>query len=619
MMKNLFFTIAVILIVATTSFSQTLMFEENFDSYSNGDKIAETAGAPWGTWSNAPGGSEDATVSDAQSVSPSNSLNIVTGNDVIVDFEYLTEGRYRIDFDFYVEAGKVGYFNALQNFNGGDSEWGMQVFFNTDLSGSVDAGGAGTAEFTYAADTWMHIRMFVDLDNDLGTLLIDGEELVTWVWSTGAQGDGTLTTLDAVNLFGWDGTKGTAGYFVDDFQFYSLPSLTAPTNLVAVLDGTSTGVDLTWDAPTETPDYYGIIRNGKPYASGITSPLYSDENVYPDTYTYSVGAFYEELGYSPVSEASTPVTIEGGIQRNLVVFEIGTGTNCPYCPSASMGSDDLLLNGQDVAIIKYQTYSTSDPYYNGIGLVRVGRYNITGYPSTVVDGELRMAGGSATVSSYPAFLNFYNERITRPALYDIDMTVTSTGDRSYTASITVDELSDYLENPVRLYTSLSESNVQYNWGNQTEINHRCIGMYPTEDGSALDFSGKAVTIDIPFTVDFNDELLISDYELVVFVQEDATDEIIQAIKINLGDVANSVAAVNLQKVTISPNPASNLVTVNAAANSSIQIIDISGKVLITETMNNNSKTINIETLSSGVYFIQVTTGNNINVEKLIVK
>ena len=151
-----------------------------------------------------------------------------------------------------------------------------------------------------------------------------------------------------------------------------------------------------------------------------------------------------------------------------------------------------------------------------------------------------MEGGSISESLYPAYINFYNERITRPALYDIDMTVAYVEQGSYTVSITVDELSDFLQNPVRLYTSVSESHLQYNWGNQTEVNHRCMGMYPTEGGSELSFSGKAVTIDIPFTFDFNNELVISDYELVVFVQEDDTNDIIQAIKINLADVANSI-------------------------------------------------------------------------------
>lgn len=619
MMKKTFFTFVLFFVTITTSFSQTLVFGENFDSYSNGDKIAQVAGAPWTTWSNAPGGSEDGTVSNAQSVSASNSLNIVTNNDVIVDLGDLTTGRYRIDFDYYIAAGKLGYFNALQNFAGSSSKWGMQVLFNSDLTASVDAGGSGTATFNYLADTWMHIRMFVDLDNDLGTLLIDGEELVSWQWSTGAQGDGDLVKLDAIDFFGWSG-KGAANYFVDNFELNSLPTLDAPTNLVAAIDANTTGIDLTWDAPATAPDYYGIIRNNKPYTGGISETSFNDTNLYPNTYTYAVGAFYNDLGYSPVSNVSDSVTIDGGVQRDLVLFEIGTGTNCPYCPGASMGTDDLLANGKDVAIIKYQTYSTNDPFYNGVGVDRATRYGLQYYPSTIVDGELRMEGGSATVSLYPGYLNFYNERITKPALYTIDATVTTDGEYNFVASITVDELSDYLQNPVKLYTSVSESHVQYNWGNQTEINHRCIGMYPNESGTALDFSTKSVSIDIPFTVDFNEDLTIEDYELVVFVQEDETNDIIQTIKFNLNDATvTNINEENSQNIAVYPNPAQNFVTVGATVNSIVEIIDLSGKVLITETLNNNNQSINIQSLNTGVYVVKVYTGDKISVKKLIVQ
>ena len=35
----------------------------------------------------------------------------------------------------YVPDGYLGYFNTLQLFNGTNSEWGMQVFFNDNGTG----------------------------------------------------------------------------------------------------------------------------------------------------------------------------------------------------------------------------------------------------------------------------------------------------------------------------------------------------------------------------------------------------------------------------------------------------------------------------------------------------
>lgn len=618
-MKNLLFSIVFVFVFGNV-FSQTTLFENNFDSYSNGDKVAQVAGTPWTTWSNAPGGSEDGTVSNTQSVSPNNSINIITNNDLVIDLEDKTTGRYRVDFDFMVEAGKFGYFNLLQDFAGSNSKWGLQVKFMSDLSGAVDGGGADAATFTYSADNWMHMRIFVDLDNDLGTFLIDGNEIHTWKWSDGANGGNDLLKLDAVNLFGWSGTKGTAGYYVDNFVFSSLPTLNSPENIVAVLDGAGTGIDVSWDEPANIPDSYGLLRNSKSIASGLSSTSFNDPSLYPNTYTYNVIAFYSELGYSPASVNSTPVTISGGTARELVVFEIGTGTNCGYCPGASMGAHDLENNGKNVAIIKYQTYSTSDPYYNGVGLNRVGVgfYNFTGYPTTMTDGTIKHVGGSATESLYPAYLNYYDERISKPALYTMSMTITNNGSDNYTASITVNEISDYLSNPVRLVTALTDSHHQYNWGNQTEVNNRCIGLYPDETGSPLTFSAGTTTLDIPFSLTVDGDLTINDYEFIAFIQEDNTKEIIQAVKLNMSDAVTSIADLS-NEISIYPNPARKFVTINATANSTINIYDITGKIIMNETLRASNQQINIEKLNKGIYFVNINSENKTFNTKLVIE
>ncbi len=616
-MKKSLYLFAVLFISVSSLFAQELIYEDNFDSYTVGDKIAETAGAPWTTWSGDVGGSEEGTISATQAASPNNSLYIVTNNDIVIDLEDITTGSYRIDFDMLIEAGKVGYFNLLQDFAGGDSEWGMQAYFNSDLTGSVDAGGSSSAEFTYEADTWIAVRLFVNLESDLATLLFDGEELVSWKWSGGSSGGGNLLKLDAVNLFGWDGNKGTAGYYIDNFVFSSLPTITAPENLVATLNGG--GIDLTWDAPSgDAPDYYGIVRNKKPLISGITETTYSDLNLYPNTYTYSVTAFYSELGYSPNSNNSIPIEIVGGVERDLVLFEIGTGTNCGYCPGASMGAHELLENGQNVAIIKYQNYSLNDPYYTEVGLERtVAFYEFTGYPTSVADGVLRFSGGSATESLYPAYLNYYNERITRPALYTINMDVTADSENNFNATVTVDKVFDQLENPVKLFVAVTESHAQYNWGNQTEVNNRCIGMYPTEAGSELDFTAKSLELDIPFTFDFDADLVMSDYELIVFIQEDVTKDVIQTIKFNLADATVGIENLSTEKITIYPNPASDFITINTSEKASIKVFDITGKLKISENLTGN--TLNISTLSEGVYFISIQTETGVYNTKFIVK
>ena len=118
-MKNfLLFTLAIL--IYSPIFSQVII-EENFDSYSSGDRIAVVSGTDWTTWSKSPGSSEDAAISSTFAASPSNALHIVNDNDCVAKLGDKSSGRYSIKFNILIEAGKIGYFNVLQKFAGSNS------------------------------------------------------------------------------------------------------------------------------------------------------------------------------------------------------------------------------------------------------------------------------------------------------------------------------------------------------------------------------------------------------------------------------------------------------------------------------------------------------------------
>jgi hypothetical protein len=77
------------------------------------------------------------------------------------------------------------------------------------------------------------------------------------------------------------------------------------------------------------------------------------------------------MGYSPSSNTAEG-TIEGGLERTKVLFEIATGTWCQYCPGAAKGADDMVHNGHDVAIIEYHG---GDSYENTASLDRISYYS----------------------------------------------------------------------------------------------------------------------------------------------------------------------------------------------------------------------------------------------------
>ena len=55
------------------------------------------------------------------------------------------------------------------------------------------------------------------------------------------------------------------------------------------------------------------------------------------------------VGISALQAQRAPLT---NIDRNLVLVEIATGTWCYYCPGAAMAADELVANGDPVAVVE---------------------------------------------------------------------------------------------------------------------------------------------------------------------------------------------------------------------------------------------------------------------------
>ena len=73
-------------------------------------------------------------------------------------------------------------------------------------------------------------------------------------------------------------------------------------------------------------------------------------------------------------------------------------------------------------------------------------------------------------------------------------------------------------------------------------------------------------------------------------------------------------------MNIFPNPNNGhcLINFNKQISGSIAIYDLKGKEVFNETINGNTKKLNLKQISSGLYYLQVETNDNMYIEKLIV-
>jgi len=216
-MKKLL-SFAMMMAVVLTLHSQTVIFGDNFDSYTAGTKLTVQNSTNWTTWSGVSGGAEDPVVSNAQAETSPNSIHVSANNDLIYKFQNQTSGYYRIEMDYFIPTGSLGGSFNVQHDPG--AMWAFECYFNGAGYGQLKAGGT-TSNFNMQINTWVHIQVNVNLDDDLCTLFIAGSEIRTWPFHYTEQSTTGLNQLGCLNF--WTGYMGggiaTGGnYFVDNFK-----------------------------------------------------------------------------------------------------------------------------------------------------------------------------------------------------------------------------------------------------------------------------------------------------------------------------------------------------------------------------------------------------------------
>ena len=184
-MKKIF-TLIIVLLLFLNSNAQINVCE-NFDSYQNGDPVAQTL-LDWNTWGELMTGTtapfiDDANIDSSVSYSGSNSLYLFSGaiqgaQDVVLPFGAAAPydlGVFEFSSMFYVNTGTGAYFNfQAENIPG--SSWsldckmdlGILVLENTNTS-------LNYLTSIYPEEIWFELKVVCDLTNNNWELFIDNQ------------------------------------------------------------------------------------------------------------------------------------------------------------------------------------------------------------------------------------------------------------------------------------------------------------------------------------------------------------------------------------------------------------------------------------------------------------
>ena len=207
---------------------EVLLFED-FENYEAGEKIAKDGAEYWTTWSKQVGGATDGIVSETDG----NKYGHLTyGVDQVLLLGGYQSGIFDLEFDMYIPAEKVAYYNLLHEFNSSNSQWAMQAYLHlTDDGqsnpqyaqghGTLHAGSNSTADVPCVHDGWMHFRVHIDANTDKAEYFytMPGEEeqkACEWTWSLESFGGSTVgRKLDAMNFYP---LNANSEYYIDNIS-----------------------------------------------------------------------------------------------------------------------------------------------------------------------------------------------------------------------------------------------------------------------------------------------------------------------------------------------------------------------------------------------------------------
>jgi len=323
------------------------------------------------------------------------------------------------------------------------------------------------------------------------------------------------------------------------------------------------------------------------------------------------------------------------MHKQCILLEIGTGTWCQYCPGAAMAADDFIAGGYNIAVIENHN---GDPYANTYSNARNNYYGITGYPTAVFDGLLKYVGGSNTTSVFPGYLPLFQQRVNIMTPFGLSIYGEDVGQGNFNISVYLDQYANMIYQNLVLHFVLTESEIMVNWQGQNHLNFVTRLMAPDENGTPLNLNGRTEHI-IPLNFNLNTSWNGAHCELVAFIQDLDTKEVIQANKVMLVDLEpppvsnndNTLATpVNILKVNY-PNPFSGITNIEYSIKNDspviVEVYNVKGQVI--KTLINKSQKAGSHTViwdgtndygdkvSAGVYFYKINAGKYTSSRKMI--
>jgi hypothetical protein len=314
------------------------------------------------------------------------------------------------------------------------------------------------------------------------------------------------------------------------------------------------------------------------------------------------------------NEVTKTISVASNSTARRPMYEKFTSSTCGPCAgfNGSYFTPFYGTNGSNISLINYQVNwpGSGDPYYTAEVGSRRGYYSVSAAPTLFVDAV------DATNSSIAGLQADYTAAAAKPAYFALSATKNLVG-----TSMTVNVNSTpYLDGAYKLYVAVVEKTTTGNIASNGETSFKNVMMKMMPDASGTTLN---CTHDVPVTTSITTDLAgtfiedYSDLEVVVFIQNNATKEIMQstyAIEQALATNEFSVA-----KINVYPNPSNGLITIDSTTAVDVTVTDLTGKVVFSAKQITNQSPLNLTNLQKGIYLVKMANENGEQTEKIVLK
>ncbi len=593
------------------------LFYDDMESYTVGTYLAESDQTGyWTTWSDDPGSAEDALITDAESLSPTQSCIVEGISDLVLLLGNKTSGVYEVSLEYFIPSGFGGYIN-LQHWEAPGTEWAVQLYFATapgSDNGWIFAGAPDEIFFTYPKDTWFPIEFYVDIDEDEAICTVDGVVVAEWQFSLQSFGDPGTNQLGGVNIYAGAPTGETPMFYFDNVAYVAVdPGIASP-----IIDVSLSSIFLS-------------LEEGE-----ITTEEFSIGNLGEEELNYDIVTTYPQSGKALTSEpagAHTPKDL-----HHPVIAGPNPNNNTI---ASNPSSRDVTLH-----------YDTEN--YNGIGRATDYEYRVAAmFPSDMVQPFIGMEIDEMSIWLYQDGIEY------KAQIYDMGSYITPgpgdllleqafTGTAGMWTDVTLDTpvkldgsdiwvgywLSAYGDTYVPGvdagpadpngdwiatgpgWSHLSDNpDLDYNWNIRANVTGDAIIQWLSPDPT----SGFLVTDefeDIDVTIDAS-SLVADQYSGKLKIRNnDPTNDQVD-VSVTLGVLVGVGENGENEFIAVYPNPASTMLRVKSNGEiTNVRLVNTIGQVVYNSSTNAN---IDISNFERGVYFIQVDTKNGTNTQKVVIQ